>query len=108
MRHLLISKTFRMIVFLTILGTVLTLANSCTDKFDDLNIPQDKIVVDKIDANLLGQTFANAQYNSVSGLTTYIWNSVLYSDRFAQYHSNIHPAFQSDQYVESGAHKDRV
>lgn len=108
MRHLLINQKFRMVVFLTILASVLTLANSCTDKFNDLNIPQDRIVADKIDANLLGQTFANAQYNSVSGLTTYIWNCVLYSDRFAQYHSNIHPAFQSDQYVESGAHKDRV
>lgn len=81
---------------------------SCTSEFDELNTPQDQIVVDKIDANLLGQAFAQAQYNSVSGMSTYIWNSALYSDRYAQYHSNIHPAFESDQYVDAGAHKDRL
>src|SRR5690606_31644574 len=41
-------------------------------------------------------------------MSTYIWNSALYSDRFAQYHSNIHPAFESDQYVDAGPHKDRL
>lgn len=107
MKHLQIKKGHRLIC-LAFLASVLTMANSCTDKFNDLNIPQDRIVADKMDANLAGQAFAFAQYNSVSGLSTYIWNSALYSDRFAQYFSNIHPAFQSEQNVEAGAHKDRL
>ena len=107
MKHLIIKKSHRLIC-LAFLTCVLIFLNSCTEKFDDRNIPQDRIVANKMDANLAGQAFAFAQYNSVSGLSTYIWNSALYSDRFAQYFSNIHPAFQSEQNVEAGAHKDRV
>src|SRR5690554_3790409 len=70
----------------SVLALVLSLAlTSCTDRYDEMNTPQDQIVVSKIDANLMGQSFAYAQYNSVSGLSTYIWNTALYPDRFAQY-----------------------
>lgn len=108
MRHQLKLQRVHRILCATIMASLLVIVMSCTDKYDELNIPQNQIVVDEIDMNLLGQAFANAQYNSVSGLSTYIWNSALYSDRFAQYHSNIHPAFESDQYVDAGPHKDRL
>lgn len=108
MRHLLIYRRVSKIIFISITFLILILTNSCTKNFEELNIPQDKIVEEKIDINLLGQAFATAQYNSISGLTSYIWNSALYADRFAQYFSNIHPAFQSEQYQEAGAHKDRL
>ncbi len=103
-----ISKIGR-VINIVILTSLLTFAVSCTEKFDERNTPQNQIVVDKIDANLLGQAFAASQYRTLAGMSTsYIWSSVLYSDRFAQYHSNIHPAFQSDQFVDAGAHLDRV
>jgi hypothetical protein len=81
---------------------------SCTGDYEELNTPQDQIVAENIDANLMAQSFSYAQYHTVSGMSTYIWNTALYADRYAQYFSNIHPAFRSEQYIDAGAHKDRL
>lgn len=92
----------------TIINTliaVLMFSQSCTDTFDELNIAEDKLTTDQVDVALLNQTFAYAQYNAMGIFGySYLWHSVLYSDRFAQYHSNFHPAFNSGQYEASGTH----
>jgi hypothetical protein len=90
---------------LAIMTTLLAAVVSCTKKFDELNAPQNQIVVEKVDAPLLGQAFAFAQYHTMGTYNySYLWHSVLYSDRYAQYTSNFHPAFQSDEYLAAGAH----
>ena len=99
-----IIKIYR-IYFLGLLIGLVTLFISCTKNFDELNTPQNQLVVEKIDANLLGQAFAFAQYQTMGVYNySYLWHSVLYSDRFSQYSSNFHPAFQSDEYLAAGAH----
>lgn len=82
--------------------------SSCTKDYTELNTPENQIATSNIDANLLGQAFAKAQYEAAAGvLTSYIWCSELYAMQYAQYHANMHPIFTSDQFEQSGPHTDR-
>src|SRR3979409_2472123 len=84
---------------------ILIIILGCKKNFQSLNTPQNQIVVEKVDGPLLGQAFAFAQYHSMGSYNySYLWHTVLYSDRYAQYTSNFHPAFQSDEYLAAGAH----
>ena len=97
-----LNKILSLSFFVVIINFVVV---SCTKDFDKLNTPKNAIVVEKVDGPLLGQAFAFAQYHSMGTFNySYLWHSVLYSDRYAQYTSNFHPAFQSDEYVAAGAH----
>lgn len=78
-----------------------SLLNSCTKKFDEINIPKNTIAVDKIDGSLLGQLFAQAQWGTVAG--QYQVGQNLYADVYAQYFATTHINFNSDQFMEVGA-----
>lgn len=75
--------------------------NSCTKNFDRLNTPQNQIIADNVDASLLGQAFAQSQYEGMFG-TAYSWQQAqnLYSDLYAQYFATAVDYFDSDQYLE--------
>jgi hypothetical protein len=91
--------------YVAVLAALLTVFPGCTKRFNALNTPQNQIVEENIDANLLGQEFAFAQYNTMGIYNySYLWYSILYSDRFAQYTSNNTSGFLSDEYVVSGTH----
>ena len=85
-----------------ILGILLVCALSCTKKFDETNIPSNLIVAKNVDASLLGQEFAAAQYFGLLA-GQYQVGENLYADIYAQYFATTHPNFNSDQYAEQGA-----
>lgn len=74
---------------------------SCTKNFDEINVPEDEIVVDEIDGGLLGQAFAQAQYSTVA--IQYQVGQNLYADIYSQYFATTHPRFNSDQFSEISA-----
>lgn len=74
---------------------------ACTKNFTEINTPTNTIGESSIDASLLGQAFAQAQYKGLFGGTTefqVIHN--LYCDFFSQYFATTHPNFPSDQFQE--------
>lgn len=86
--------------FLAIL--LLLCALGCTKKFDDINTPSNLIVAKNVDASLLGQEFAGAQYFGLLA-GQYQVGENLYADIYAQYFATTQPKFNSDQYAEQGA-----
>ena len=84
------------------LAMLLTLP-ACTDNFDALNTPSDRIVVDQVDANLLGQAFAQSQWRGMFGSPgPFQLAQSLFADLYAQYFATTAENFDSDQYVEVG------
>jgi hypothetical protein len=74
----------------------------CTDKFDELNTPTHLITESKIDANLLGQAFAQSQYFGLHANVFQVAQN-LYGDIYSQYFSTTHANFNSDQFQETGS-----
>lgn len=88
-------------IVVLLLTTVLF--NGCTDEFDELNTRPDAVVATGIDANLLGATFAQAQYFSMNGLHwRFQISENLFSDLYAQYFATTAANFDSDRHVEVG------
>lgn len=88
-----------------ILGLLLMplLVAGCTDDFSALNTPDNEIVASNIDANLVGQAFAQSQYRGMYGLNWQFQISTsLFADLYAQYFATTAVNFDSDQYVEVG------
>ena len=86
-----------------LIATALVPLASCTDDFNALNTPDDQIVVDQVDANLVGQAFAQSQYRGMYGLHWQFQISTsLFADLYAQYFATTAENFDSDQYVEVG------
>lgn len=77
-------------------------AVGCTKKFDDINTPANLIVAKNVDATLLGQEFAAAEYYGLLA-GQYQVGENLYADVYAQYFATTQPTFNSDQYAEQGA-----
>lgn len=73
-------------------------AVSCTDHFDELNTPKNVLTAENVDAALLGQAFAQAQWTTFAG--QYQVGQNLYADIYAQYFATTHPRFNSDQLLE--------
>lgn len=97
------SIRYRGILFV-MLSAVLVIAAGCTDNFDSLNTPTDRVVADEIDASLLGKAFADAQWRGVRGgggsLQT---GKNLFADLYAQYFATTSANFDSDQFEEIGS-----
>lgn len=72
----------------------------CTDNFQALNTPDDKLVASEVGATSLGQAFGRAQWQGAQAKrnTMHSWQN-LFQDSYAQYFSN---SLSSDQYVEAG------
>ncbi|MCW3091496.1 MAG: hypothetical protein JWP81_2565 [Ferruginibacter sp.] len=84
------------LLILFVIGTT-----SCTKNFDTLNTPPDKIVADNVGASLIGQAFAQCQYEGMYG-HAYEWQQAqnLYADLYAQYFATTVDYFDSDQHLE--------
>ena len=75
----------------------------CTDDFEELNTRPDVLIADNVDASLLGQAFAQAQYTSMHGLHwRFQISENLFSDLYCQYFATTAANFDSDRYVEVG------
>lgn len=76
----------------------------CTKNFDKLNTPENKISTSKIDASLIGQMFANAQYNAPQG-DRQSWEIMheLHADIYAQIFATTSSGFDTDQFLEVGS-----
>ena len=75
---------------------------SCTSKFDELNTPQDQINLNQVDATLLGQVFAESQFEGMLSFGgTFQIGQNLFSDLYAQYFATSANYFDTDQYVET-------
>ena len=85
----------------SLMGVLLTGTLSCTKNFDKVNIPSNQIVAGKVDASLIGQEFAYAEYYGLSAWQ-YQEGENLYADVYAQYFATTQPSFNSDQYAEQG------
>lgn len=91
------ARGIKLIIFIVFLLSQV----SCTKNFTEINTPTDAKSVSSIDASLLGQAFAQAQYRGLFGGTTefqVIHN--LYCDFYSQYFATTHPNFPSDQFQE--------
>ncbi len=102
-----INSKHKITAFIGLSVLVLTFTLSCTKDFDEINVPSNQIVAKNVDASLLGQTFASAQYHGLLG-GSYQAGHNLYSDHYAQYFAQTHPSFASDQYVEQGTSITRM
>ncbi|MEO5999234.1 MAG: SusD/RagB family nutrient-binding outer membrane lipoprotein [Chitinophagaceae bacterium] len=85
-----------------LMGLLLVLGIGCTKNFNEINTPENQIVASNVDASLLGQEFAQAQYFGLEA-GQYQVSENLYADIYAQYFATTHPNFNSDQYAEQGA-----
>lgn len=85
------------------LSFTILLFNSCNDNFEELNTRPDALVSSNVDANLLGQAFAQSQYFGMFGEHwRFQISESLFSDLFAQYFATTQPNFDSDRHVEVG------
>ncbi len=81
----------------------LLMVPSCTSDFEELNTDPKSLTAAVVDANLLGQGFARAQYYSMNGLHwRYQISENLFSDIYSQYFATTAANFDSDRYVEVG------
>lgn len=95
-------KNIKPISYLFVLILTVMTINSCTDGFDALNTPDDRLSTANLDASNLGQAFAHVQYTS-SGGSTFQTSENLFADLYAQYFSQTSANFQSDNFVEVGS-----
>lgn len=93
-------KFLKYLTFLAVLGLFHA---GCTEDFAELNTNPNVLVADKVDAGLLGQAFAQSQYNAMHGLHwRFQISENLFSDLYAQYFATTAANFDSDRYVEVG------
>lgn len=91
------------IKYIIIFSITALFANGCTDGFEELNTQPDALIANNVDASLLGQGFANAQYNTMHGLHwRFQISENLFSDLYCQYFATTAANFDSDRYVEVG------
>lgn len=88
--------------------TLLLLVVSCTDKFEELNTPVNQIVAANIDATLLGQAFAQAQFYGLNGDNQAFQRSEsLFADEYAQYFATTEANFDSGNFTEVASWTNR-
>lgn len=86
-----------------LVGLLLVTAVACEDHFDTLNTPTDRLTAEELDASLIGQAFAQAQYRGMWGSPgPFQLGHSLFSDIYAQYFQTTHESFDSDMFVEVG------
>lgn len=89
---------------LLILGLIAFSINGCTGDFEELNTRPDALIAANLDASLLGQGFARAQFASMHGapIGSFQLSQSLFADIYAQYFATTAANFDSDRYVEVG------
>jgi hypothetical protein len=81
--------------------------NSCTENFEELNTQPNALIASKLDPNIVGQAFANAQaralYGAPGGSTAGFQTAQsLFADLYAQYFATTATNFDSDRYTQVG------
>ncbi|MDH3243634.1 MAG: SusD/RagB family nutrient-binding outer membrane lipoprotein [Saprospiraceae bacterium] len=93
-------KTYK---YFLILLSALTVFSSCTEDFEELNTDPSALIATNVDVSLLGQAYAQAQYNAMHGLHwRFQISENLFSDLYCQYYATTAANFDSDRYVEVG------
>ncbi len=88
---------------LTVYAIIFLFSIGCTKDFDKMNIPPGVLSVENLDAGLLGQAFAAAQYRGIMGDGSDMQQAQnLFSDLYVQYFATSVPWFNSDQYLHMG------
>lgn len=83
------------------------ISQACTDSFEELNTKPDAILVDNVDAGLLGQAYANAQMRATYGAPGggsggFQTAQSLFGDLYSMYFANTQVNFDSDRYTQVG------
>jgi hypothetical protein len=82
---------------------VATCFSSCTSNFEELNTRPDAIIAGNVDASLLGQHFAQAQFRGMKGDPgAFQLYQSLFGDIYAQYFANTQINFDSDRHIQVG------
>ena len=78
--------------------------SGCTEDFEELNTRPDALIAANLDASLLGQGFARAQFATMHGapVGSFQLSQSLFADLYAQYFATTAANFDSDRYVEVG------
>ncbi|MBX2817503.1 MAG: SusD/RagB family nutrient-binding outer membrane lipoprotein [Saprospiraceae bacterium] len=93
----------KILKFLPLLLVGVLFVTSCTDDFEELNTNPDALIASNVDVSLLGQAFAQTQYNAMHGLHwRFQISENLFSDLYCQYFATTAANFDSDRYVEVG------
>lgn len=93
-------KIFR---YTSVLLSATILLGSCTQDFEELNTQPDAIIATNVNAGLLGQAFAQAQYFGMKGSAgPFQLYQSLFGDLYAQYFANTQINFDSDRHIQVG------
>lgn len=97
------NSNYKKAAFISLLGMLLICALSCTKNFDKINTPTNQIIANNVNASLLGQEFAYAQYfGLIGGNGQYQAGNSLYGNLYAQYFALVVVNQNADQYIEQG------
>jgi len=93
-------KIFR---YTSVLLSATIVFSSCTQDFEELNTRPDAIIATNVNAGLLGQAFAQAQYFGMKGSAgPFQLYQSLFGDLYAQYFANTQINFDSDRHIQVG------
>jgi hypothetical protein len=80
-----------------------TMFNSCTGDFEDLNKKPDALVAANINASMMGQMFAQSQYNAMYGQASpFQIAQSLFADLYCEYFATTQVNFDSDRHTQVG------
>lgn len=93
----------KIIKYLIVLFITTVFLYSCTGDFEELNTQPDAIIASNVNASLLGQAFAQAQYFGMKGSAgPFQLYQSLFGDLYAQYFANTQINFDSDRHIQVG------
>ena len=93
----------KFIKYSIVLLGITILFNGCTGDFEELNTRPDAIIAANVDASLLGQHFAQAQFRGMKGDPgAFQLYQSLFGDIYAQYFANTQINFDSDRHIQVG------
>lgn len=78
---------------------------ACTDKFDEINTPENVLSSDKIDAATVGQAFGYAQYYGLGAVYVQVQEN-LHAHLYAQYFTSTVANFSTERYTANGTWVD--
>ena len=102
MKKILNSYRFPMIAKVLLIVILFT---GCTDKFDEINTPENLLSEEDINASTVGQAFAYAQYYGL-GATYVQVEQNLHADIYAQYFTSTVANFSTERYTPNGTWVD--
>ncbi len=82
-----------------------TVLSSCTDKFDEINTPENQLPEEEINFATVGQAFGYAQYFGLGAAFIQVQEN-LHAHLFAQYFTTNVATFSTERYVPNGTWVD--